>query len=500
MPHKDSYVTVNNFEHHAHFTEWNNAEGPVKFLKRVEELNVLPKGASAKWERSLGDAQTQWLIDSEFAEHNYGPPHTSEGVPIDGEGRRGEGAYGSRRPPPQFDPEDTAERGNHSQLNLSALSPHQFQRYINKLRQLSPEYREFILEQLNARRITQAKLKGLPQQNLTEDELLLYVSSQDEIHKLHRRFLAKHFSESYTSSPSSSSASTGPQKVERQPHRFGGLAYTHYSPLESLLTTHPQPGFILQVEPRYNAQFNETSYSAHRQDYVSLFSGLVARVIKANASIHTPFYNPQGEAAVGDNSVDLNKIKEEHPDVVLAPSVDPKEDPLSINNSCANMRIVKIYLQNPPDCIVGYKAHQTKPKEHLKSMTITAEAAVDVELSKRNVGGNPHRFGSFDYSGHLEFNVKNRFGQGGGGGDAAASVRGLRYAPPGVAGVKNPLKPTGWGSLFKQNQLKRNQGRAAWRTNLNKDESAVGEATKSEGLKNTLKSIVDGSSTSGKSF
>ncbi|KAF5347952.1 hypothetical protein D9756_010188 [Leucocoprinus leucothites] len=436
MPYKDSYITVNQFEHHAQFTEWNNAEALVKFVKRVEELNITPRNApNGEWDKNLGEAKTQWLVDSEFAESDYGS-RTRE--PVDGLGRRGEGAYGARRPPPQQADTTSPAFGNPSQLNIASLSPRQFKRYLNKLRDLSPEYQQYLIEEHKAR-YAKRKAEALAEASeffssseespqipeFKEEEDLLFVAGQAKNHRLHRPFLADHFSSTSPSSPTKPKRSGKVNtpttaisaNIERQPHRTGALTYTHYSPLETVLTTRPQPGYILQVAPQFSSFFAYIDKKNDRNsaNYVSLFAGIVSNTTRTNAGTNVPFYNPEAtDMAVGHGPGEGVNEKDDSSFSASAlppPPADPT-DPLKIKPSTATMRLLSLTLRSPPsNTTTGYKAHLSLPSDHLRAISVTAESATDMDLEKRNVGSNPYKPGSIDYSTHAEFDAKNRFGK-----------------------------------------------------------------------------------------
>ncbi|KAF9450245.1 hypothetical protein P691DRAFT_629169, partial [Macrolepiota fuliginosa MF-IS2] len=361
MPYKDSYIAVNTFEHHAHFAEWNNAEEQVHLVKRVEEMGIHPRQLpSSSWDKGLGEARTQWLIDSEFAEYESAPASTPAAEVesprrdnLDAYGKQGRGGYGAKRPPPKTsvpEPEPS-----NTQINVESMSPHQFQRYLDKIRSLGPEFRAYLFEQQRERLTTQLH------------ELLLYIASQNSSQKLHRHFLSKHSASSHTSPTS--------HKIAGQPHRTGGLTYTHTSPLNSVLTTPPQPGTVLQIEPKSSARFSQTNYQNNAQDYVALLGGIIAKLPSRNSGIKVPIYNPEAEAAV-TGSAPTN-------------AGDPE-------NSFASMRMTRLTLRNPPK-VVGYAAHKMRPGEIVKGIKFDGECMTEVPWSQRNLG-NPYRPGSYEYS------------------------------------------------------------------------------------------------------
>lgn len=417
MPYKDSYISLPSFEHHAHFTEWNNAESQVKFIKRVEEMGVCPRPMPGQaWDKGLGEARTQWLIDSEFAEYDYPQrgnattePAVEEEAPsppkmdnLRDYGKQGPGGYGSRRPPPRSIPASSHEvTGSHSQLNIESLNPHQFQRYLDKLRKLGPEFRAYLVEQHRSRYTAQrkaaAQAEGLPEPTqedinaeLESDDLLLFVAARSPAQKLHRKFLSKHFAKDYLEDDPSGSQT----KIEGQPHRVGGLSYTHPSPLDSLLNTSPQPGLVLQIAPKHNSTFAANYRQKYKQedDYLALFGGIVAKVPPRTAGIKIPFYYPDTEAAV---KVPASSSTIDGP--------TPTNNSLNLENSQSDFRMTRITLRTTPK-VVSYSSHKLRPSKLLSSTSLDTEVVPELPWSKRNLT-NPHRPGSYDYTSHSVINI-----------------------------------------------------------------------------------------------
>ncbi|KAJ7143120.1 hypothetical protein C8R43DRAFT_1015642 [Mycena crocata] len=72
---KNSFITIKQWEARQHYVEWNNSEDEVRFIRRMEELDVRPGAAQdTKWVQMLGPARNLWLVDSEFSPHNWAAP------------------------------------------------------------------------------------------------------------------------------------------------------------------------------------------------------------------------------------------------------------------------------------------------------------------------------------------------------------------------------------------------------------------------------------------
>lgn len=429
MTYRDSYISVPTFEHHAHFTHWNNAERQVKFVRHMEELNVCARPFPlAGWYQSLGDAQHQWLIDSEFAPsgppkgHSAakapvppahsgtapGPPPVSKGNTDDlrSFGKRGQYQYGAHRP---------LAGPSAVQLNFESLSPSQFQRYLSQIRKLGPEFRAYLTEQYKSRRATRlaaatseearAKLvMELPERDLEElvnDKYLLFVAAQNPVLKLHRRFLSKHFSKNFANDTSSSSASS---KIEAQPHRSGALSYCHPSDLQSLLTSPPLPGIIFQDNPQTSSHFRRLRKD-HRTmrestDALVLLGDFMAKLHNKYTKIHHPIYYPDTVAGVAQRDP-LDSTAHSSPTTTAISSKlnMPREPQL--------FRVSHFYLKKLPK-VVSYKNQYLRPEELLNETVTTAELVPGEPWAKRN-HNNPHKPGSPLYIAHVDTRSNNAY-------------------------------------------------------------------------------------------
>lgn len=517
LRYKDSSVTVSHVDHHAQFTNWNNASPLVRFVSRYQELNMTPRTMpTGSWDQSLGDAKLHWLIDSEFAPNHYSKPFNSQSVsshhseplnvksasnsepldpkvasnpkllkpqlasnthtePRDGLGRLGVGAYGAKRPPPQ----QSSYTPNPAQLNIMSLSPRKFRAYLAKLPALSASYRDYLREE-----------QKVPHSS-EEEHTVLYIVSQPQYtpQKLHRSFLAKHFSA--TSPPISTRKSkkiTTPtvsvsQNIERQPHRTGGLVYAHFSPLETVFTTPPQTGFVFQEEPQPINKYFTSDKNRNNVHYLSLVGGIVASLRKSKADIYLPFYNPHHDVAVGGKSVEkFDPLPEPASDSDLPPEsapapqrgsnsspawnfdsisfnepLEPLEsstpppppppdpvdevDPFRLQKAVAPIRILTFAIRAPPAAVSTYRAHLLRPKDIMNSLSVSATSAV---MEPKLASANLHRVGSMEYSGHLEFSPKNRFDRGGvGTARYGATAYGVNYPVPNKEGAKLGSRPSG---------------------------------------------------------
>jgi hypothetical protein len=420
MPYKDSYISVPTFEHHAHFTDWNNAEQQVKFVRRMEELNVVANPfPRSPWHEALGDATHQWLIDSEFAELDY-PRRASGKVPVPAPpspvskgqtddlrsfGKQGPHQYGARRPLPTF---------SAVQPNYESLSPKQFQRYLSQLRKLRPEFRAYLNRQYKARRagLLNAATIGEGPARLSEelaasdldnpDDFLLLVAAQNPVHTLHRRFLAKQFSKNYAKDTSSPTASS---KIEARPHRNGGLSYCHPSDLQSLLTSPPLPGIAFQDNAKTPSQFarERSDFRKKRDnaDCLILLGDLLVKLPNQQSKVLQPVYypdTPAGVATVGP----LERATAGNTDSTTTNNTGSTRPHHNFSNSTGQFRIVRCFFKQLPQ-VVSYKNQHRRPSELLNETSIIADAVSDLPWTQRNQS-NPHKPGSPQYITHISTN------------------------------------------------------------------------------------------------
>lgn len=312
---KNAFISLTSFESHAHYTEWNNAENQVRFIRRIEEMGTLPRTAyGTPWRKSLGRADTQWVVDSEFCpEEDHTIKLKPEGFTTElaGLGERGPGQYGASRLPP-----GASER--HLVPNINAMSRKEFVRYLRKLRELRPAFKKHI--------------EKTADQNPQIRGQTLYALSQDPTVGHHQRFIEEQTAKEFQDADS--------PKIAQQPHPTAGLMYSHPSNLETFFTTKPQPGLVLQRYQAYGRYERPTEES-----FVASYGGLNATLFRRYAGGKAPLLNLGSEQGV---------------------------DPSRVEESVANLRPSPsgIILEQPPR-VVGRQA------QGLKAVRIKAEVISD---------------------------------------------------------------------------------------------------------------------------
>lgn len=346
---RNAFISLTSFESPAQFIEWNNAESQVRFIRRIEEMDTMPRAAgNTPWYKAVGKGRTQWLADSEFCPgegHELAedtPPTVT--ADLKGLGNRGPGNYGAKRGPPKQKNPSTQDA--HVSLNIDAMSPKEFTRYLRTLRELRPAFQAHI------------KARAEVEKNAVLANTSLYALAQNTEAGYHRRFLQERMSEEFANPKS--------VKFEQHPHPNAALLYHHPSPLDTRLTTKPKPGFVLNSHSS-DGKYTEGKYfkSNKPEVYVANFGGIAAVLQAGNAGGKRPLLDPESE-----EGIDQSRMEE----------------------SIVNMRPLPygLVLQVPPR-VVGRQA------QGLKAVKIHADVTTDsreAEFGK----DNPHPPGSFEYN------------------------------------------------------------------------------------------------------
>jgi Mitochondrial ribosomal protein subunit len=225
---RNPFITVEAIDTKYQQTEWSNAFQKTRFIRRWNEL-----GVDVIRTRT---ADTPWLADSEFSsKDNITKPRYLEGM------------RAAAIP------------------NIAAMTTKEFTRYIEKLRSLRPQFKQYL-------RTTLANYPNRRDMSLFQ---LAQISETD----YHKRFIAAQSISSYNE--------PGSQAIEPVPHRSGGLSYSHPTQLESMYTNpRTQPGFVLQKSIKLR------DYNVNAPMLAS-FAGLTAEIRSANeAAGRIPLFDP----------------------------------------------------------------------------------------------------------------------------------------------------------------------------------------------------------------
>lgn len=173
---------------------------------------------------------------------------------------------------------------NFRQPNIMAMSPTEFESYIEKLRTLRPLFYEKIRAQLELKAKAGQLTGTLLNPGMDDFQLAIAnVVSSD-----HRAFLNEYFKAEYAhhdgdaelAAPDFETGEALPKefvnpKIKPQPHRNGGLMYAHPSLLDTYFTTTPQRAFVLGAKEAARMS------SSAEAGYTVSFGGVVAHLERA---------------------------------------------------------------------------------------------------------------------------------------------------------------------------------------------------------------------------
>ncbi|KAJ7706913.1 hypothetical protein B0H17DRAFT_861108, partial [Mycena rosella] len=292
---KNSFITIKQWEARQHYTEWDNAEDEVRFIRRMEELDIRPGGtATSRWAMTLGPARSTWLVDSEFAPHKWEPAAT-EKAPAEGPillselGERGPKEYGVHGTDRTMVARATATLRTPTSVipNVASMTSRQFERYLAKLRAMRPAFAEYLAVE-GARR--QALDVEDPDSPLAGRKLLEIAQRRHTPY--HRLFLAERTEAEYTRTA----------KIQPQPHRAAALLYSHPSALDTFFRTAPKPGIVLDIS-QATGRFSDRAAGREPSPYIAAFAGLAAVLPRRRAAGKEPLMNGAVERERWPNAV-----------------------------------------------------------------------------------------------------------------------------------------------------------------------------------------------------
>ncbi|KAJ7772981.1 hypothetical protein DFH07DRAFT_1057330 [Mycena maculata] len=338
---KNSFVTIKTWEARQHYVEWDNGEDQVRFIRRMEELNVRPGHRwESAWASTLGSARHEWLVDSEFCPHEWDPVDpkarkgdaaqeanaqeiSSEVVPptqeVNAEEVAQEAILTQEEPTP-FDSQSKIPQaalanrgpGGYGKMgmqrdigavmpNVVSMTPSEFKRYLAKLRTLRPAFREFLnregeiqaaeRKRWKEEQALRAALMTAPspppvsdQEDVPLEKQSFLQIAQNPVTAYHRRFLAQHTHAEYTSASNA--------KLQPQPHRNGALMYAHPSMVDTLFQTPRRPGIVLHDTAERGRFTDEPIGRNDDKHYVVSFAGMAATLVKSQADGRLPLMRP----------------------------------------------------------------------------------------------------------------------------------------------------------------------------------------------------------------
>ena len=305
---KNGYITLNKFEEPAQYIEWDNAEPQVRFIKRVEELNVTPSvQPGTNWYLGLGGvaASKESQMDSEFCPGETGMGFTHRAPPaepisedLQGLGTRGKNGYGAAAMQSAVSLDAPGGKGKaHLQPNIQAMSPREFDRYLEKLRALRPDFEQYLAETQRSELETYP-----PTQNSASKTIAVDNVESLSLKSSHMAFLGHHTHSQF----SASTPEEMPEKtllpkptIRQQPHRYAGLTYYTPTAVESYYSSPVEDGLVLHHKMHDKSYLPVTQRDLRNQPYVASFAGLSAElpVRYAGADVHQ-LMDPRSEKGV----------------------------------------------------------------------------------------------------------------------------------------------------------------------------------------------------------
>ncbi|TFK30253.1 hypothetical protein FA15DRAFT_663641 [Coprinopsis marcescibilis] len=316
---KNSYITLRAYEEHAQYIHWTNAERAVRFVKQTEELNITPKvSQTSNWAKNLGPGGTfLWVTDSEFApapdsvyKHDVvqstSETASSEDMVL---GKGGPGAYGETRSHLQtrLIKNHNTKVWDYRQPIPAAMNARQFERYLEELRRLRPAF----YKELRAGIATAETEETSNASMLAGDMTNMEIGVVNSVSEDHHQFLNHYFEKTWatrdeqTAAPDPVTGEAQPKdfvtkKIKPQPHRFGGLTYSHPSILETYYTTSPKPAHVLTDSHSDFSAPKTGQFTGSRVDGTKIsFAGLLASSdsrLPSAKPLFTPGSGPQADA------------------------------------------------------------------------------------------------------------------------------------------------------------------------------------------------------------
>ena len=209
---REPFITVASVDSLQQQTEWSYGEKDARWIRKVAEVSRAPEiiHGSDLWKRSGPNGRFQWRIDSDFT---LGTTDAEAALEV-------------KKSSPSL--------GQGCTPNVDAMTPKQFQRYLEKLRTLRPAFREF----LEAERAKDVQTKGPKGRTTPSWKSKVRSSSLLEQSRyetdLHKTFLSQNMAQAVDDPDS--------HILEQDVHPNGALAYTHLTDLEHFLWRKPLPG------------------------------------------------------------------------------------------------------------------------------------------------------------------------------------------------------------------------------------------------------------------
>ncbi|KAI0748446.1 mitochondrial ribosomal protein subunit-domain-containing protein [Daedaleopsis nitida] len=208
---RNAHITVQAVDSREQQTVWRSAESEGRWIKMWDETGVKPTLGSKSWEAKVGatDFEYNFVVDSEFTR----PVQTEQAVEEEQELEA--------KSQEAVEDQDVKDKPRTPAIpNFDAMSEREFQRYLVRIRELRPAFHQYVA----SKRGTQYGGRTLFRTSIRHGDDF-------------KEFLETHAYEEYHA--------RRPRYIQQQPHRFGGLSYTHSSHVDLRYTTKPHIGRVL---------------------------------------------------------------------------------------------------------------------------------------------------------------------------------------------------------------------------------------------------------------
>ncbi|KZV88105.1 hypothetical protein EXIGLDRAFT_722962 [Exidia glandulosa HHB12029] len=213
--------------------------------------------------------------------------------------------------------------------NIHKMRPKEFERYLDRLRQLRPKFNEFVLKE-GPKLLAQGQATKA-QSYTSVAQIRAHPSSES---------IPDHF---ISQEVSLSAGGEGTTWIEQRPHPLGGLTYTTTSPLQSLYFFPPVVGRLVDLNSKTTTTTTNSAEGAtHSGVFIAAVSGVLATVegsdMKGQRLVD---FGPYGRP---DSSEEKWNERNPHQGIV----------PLRINNASVQ-RIPRVVGVKPEDLVKGAK-------------------------------------------------------------------------------------------------------------------------------------------------
>lgn len=243
---RDKYITIQTIDSPEQQTEWRTGEPESRWIRRWGEV-----GTEVQM-RGIWDRQTvnhDWVIDSDFTlgtkdgavlKMQKARVQKMKDAELLAEGGRVAEA-GEEQVVENAEPAEQTPLSAYNAVvpNIMAMSPKEFESYVEKLRAQRPQFKQFLKNQVRQTLAARAKDNKVMATIVQEP----FEEAQHASALLVRKAFLQHSVQEQYRDPSS-------RMIEQRPHRNAGLSYALASPLTNFFLVKPQPGRQITVQEK----------------------------------------------------------------------------------------------------------------------------------------------------------------------------------------------------------------------------------------------------------